>query len=81
MLKPPVNGSLSNKIFLESLDTPVFVKMGKVLQKQPRSSYWSAAWASYTYVCKNWVMHPAEWPNTNHVAQRIVISSSETDHS
>jgi hypothetical protein len=48
MLKPPANGPLSNKIFQERLDTPVFVKIGKVLQKKPRSSYWSAAWASYT---------------------------------
>ena len=43
MLKPPANGPLSNKIFRESLDTPVFVKIGKFLQKQPRSSYCSAA--------------------------------------
>jgi len=34
MLKPPANGPLSNKIF---------VKIGKVLQKQPWSSYCSAA--------------------------------------
>lgn len=81
MLKPAANGPISNKIFLGCLDARIFVKIGKVQQKRPSSSYWSAAWASYTWVWKNFVMHLAEWLNTIHVSQHIVYSSSETDHS
>lgn len=39
MLKPPANGPISNKIFLGSLDTRIFVKIGKVQRKRPKSSY------------------------------------------